>query len=474
MKKTITINISGLVFNIEEDAYALLKNYLESIGNKFNNLAERQEIIEDIEARIAELFSEKLNRSKEVINEQDVEAVKIVMGSPDNFEEDDSTEYSQEKTEPKSQTKKKNKKFYRDTDNSVLGGVCAGTANYFNWDVALVRVIFLLSVIFLGTGVLIYILFWIATPEAKSTSEKLAAKGKNATVDNISSFVTKVKSNFDNIDTDAIGENIKTQSNKFNDFLIGTSKKINNTIRPKENGLKIVRSISTIIGFFIISAGLIIVTNIVTCLFIPNSTISDALVLNFQNSLFYSELVALELFNISLIVFNIALGLSLIITGARLVFFKNKEFIKSLNPIGSLARFITILSFMGLISSYIVNQGSHSSFSYSTNHALDYKTIVIKKLEIEDNNSSYKKAKLDIRSTTHPTAWIKLTISTKGYSRRSDFYSEEQYSYKFTDSIVELSPYIYLEKGKIMDKNVDITLYLPDNDSTILINEFDD
>jgi phage shock protein PspC (stress-responsive transcriptional regulator) len=307
-------------------------------------LGERQEIIEDIEARIAELFSEKLNRNKEVINQADVDNIISVMGSPDNFEEEESTGYSQEKTEPRTHNRKKNKKFYRDPDHRVLGGVCAGASNYFDWDVALVRVIFMLSVIFLGTGVIFYILFWIITPEAKSTSEKLAMKGKKANVDNISSFVTKFKSNFDHIDTEAIGENIKTQSNKFNDFLVGTSQKFNKTLKPKENFNSLINFIFSIIGFIFISVGIALVLSMVYGLIMPENVnqikmfihgIDTRLDLNLEDYL-----------PLAIAVFTLitSIGIGLIILGIRIGFSRNRELITKLKPIGVTMRFLIILS----------------------------------------------------------------------------------------------------------------------------------
>ena len=419
MKKTITINISGLVFNIEEDAYASLKNYLESIGNKFNNLAERQEIIEDIEARIAELFSEKLSRSKEVINEQDVEAIKIVMGSPDNFEEDESSEYSQEKTEPKTQKKKKNKKFYRDTDNNVLGGVCAGASNYFDWDVAIVRVIFLLSVIFLGTGVLIYIIFWIATPEAKSTSEKLAMKGKNATVDNISNFVTKVRTSVENIDTEQLEENIKKHSNKFNDFLIGTSKKFNETFRPKETGLKFMYSVYSFIGFILMSIGIVLLISIIYSIIqTSNSGIGEL----FEEIFSRSEMnfMHMDIIKATIYILITSIAIAITLKGMRLAFNRNKELIEKTKPLRTSARFTIIFSIIGLIALAIFNKASFSNFSYSNSQNLDYKTIVVRKLNILPENEHTVKAKLDIRKTGHNIAWIRVSIKGRGFRSLSN------------------------------------------------------
>ena len=265
MKKTITINISGLVFNIEEDAYSMLKQYLEKIGNKFNNLEERQEIIEDIEGRIAELLTEKLNRNKEVINELDVDGVMEVMGSPDNFEGDEQEQ--EEQTETKTSSSNEKKKLFRDGDNKVVAGICAGVSNYFGWNISIVRTLFALLILLAGTGFWLYIIAWILIPEAKSTSEKLAMKGKNATVDNIEKFVKNVR----NLDTSHMSESVKKHSNKFNDFLVGTSRKVEETLQPRKRIGSLVNLISSIIGFIFISAGIAVILSVIYGIIMPEN-----------------------------------------------------------------------------------------------------------------------------------------------------------------------------------------------------------
>ncbi|MEN8928345.1 MAG: PspC domain-containing protein [Flavobacteriales bacterium] len=478
MKKTITINIAGLVFNIEEDAYSILKDYLESVGNKFNNLGERQEILEDIEARIAELFTEKLNRNKEVIHEQDVEAIKIVMGSPDNFEEEEAEEMQKEKAQHFSEKKKESKsqekkKFFRDPDSRVLGGVCKGVSNYFDWDVSIVRLIFAIAFLLWGTGFWLYIILWIIIPEAKSTSDKLAAKGKNATVDNISSFVTKVKSGLDNIDTEAIGENIKTQSNKFNDFLVGTSQKFNETFRPKENVKNLFTSIFSLLGFVLISIGIILFLSVTYSLLFPTETglseMFDEFALQTEFNMMNTNLI-----KIAFAIFIISIAISLIFSGIRLAFNKQDKIVQSSKSLRSITRFSLIFSVIGLVALLIFNKASFSKFSYYNSHSLDYKTIVIKKLDVIPENENSEKVKLDIRKTEHNSAWIRVATSGTGFRSLSNSFSNKPYEYEVKDSIVLLSPYLNAKGGIYIDKNVDITLYLPDNDSTVLINEFDD
>lgn len=201
MNKTITANISGFIFNIEEEAYKLLVDYLEAIKGYFNSAEGGDEIIVDIESRIAELFSERLSDNKQVILKQDVEDVIDIMGRPEQYREgfdDDDTSGSAQNTEPDSseyQQKHQNRKVFRDPDDRVLGGVCSGLSYYFGWDPIWIRLAFVLFALAGGAAILPYIILWIVMPEAKTTAEKLQMKGEPVTVDNIRKHVSDTMDN---------------------------------------------------------------------------------------------------------------------------------------------------------------------------------------------------------------------------------------------------------------------------------------
>lgn len=177
MKKTFTINISGIIFHIDDDAYAKLNAYLASIKSHFKNLEGRDEIIADIESRIAEILQSKLNDTKEVIVMEDVNDVIARMGEPSEFAEED-TEYSYENIS------NGYKRLYRDAENKMVGGVASGIAAYFHIDPVWVRLLFVVS-IFTTIGPFIYLILWIAVPEALTTKERLEMKGERVTISNI-------------------------------------------------------------------------------------------------------------------------------------------------------------------------------------------------------------------------------------------------------------------------------------------------
>ena len=184
MKKTFTINISGIIFHIDEDAYEKLNKYLRTIKRHFSGTDGADEIINDIEMRIAEILQGKLSEKKEVINFTDVEEVISIMGEPSEF--DDTEEEKGESGAPReSETYRYQKRLYRDPENKILGGVSSGLGAYFNIDPVWIRLLFVLLTVFSGIGILIYIVMWIVVPVASSTAERLEMRGEPVNISNI-------------------------------------------------------------------------------------------------------------------------------------------------------------------------------------------------------------------------------------------------------------------------------------------------
>ncbi len=172
MNKTIIINMNGVIFHIEEDAYELLKTYMNDIKKHFASYQDNFEIISDIENRIAELFSELLlEENKQVIVMADVEKVSAKMGSAEEFTNDSEEEINADQPT-------NNRKLYRDVDDRVIGGVCAGIGHYFGLEARWIRLLFFVLFIFFGFGLLTYALLWIVMPKAKTRTEKMEMKGE--------------------------------------------------------------------------------------------------------------------------------------------------------------------------------------------------------------------------------------------------------------------------------------------------------
>ncbi len=219
MNKTVSINLGGFYFHIDEDAYQKLNRYFDAIRRSLSPDG-KDEIMSDIESRIAELLSEKLKSDKQVVGTKEVEEVMAVMGQPEDYRIDEET--TGEKTTysaPDFTYTPKAKKFYRDSEKGMISGVCAGLAHYFRIDPLWIRIIFILSLfISFGSSIFIYILLWILIPKAITTTEKLEMTGEPI---NISNIEKKVKQEIDliagklqNVDYDKLGANAKSGAEK--------------------------------------------------------------------------------------------------------------------------------------------------------------------------------------------------------------------------------------------------------------------
>lgn len=182
MKMTVTINLGGYVFNIDEDAYERLRQYMKNLEKEFSGESSAAEIMADIEGRIAELFRMRLNSYKQVITMKDVEEVMAILGTPEAI----SGNGTSDEPPPRSQ-----RRIYRDPDRRVFGGVCAGISAYLNWNPLIMRIVFALLILAGGFGLALYLILWIVLPEARTTAQKLEMRGDPVNIENIRESVKK-------------------------------------------------------------------------------------------------------------------------------------------------------------------------------------------------------------------------------------------------------------------------------------------
>lgn len=267
MNRTITMNLSGIIFHIEEDAYDKLNRYLSTIRSYFSDSDGKDEIMSDIESRIAEMLQEKVSNNKQAVLMMDVESVITIMGKPEDFAGDNAEKKEEKQTYSSSDTGKR-KRVFRDTDEKVLGGVCSGIANYFDFDPLWLRAAFAISFFLFGTGLLLYIILWIIIPEAKTTAEKLEMRGEKVNVDNISKAVNEEFEEFkkrmskygNDIGSRENKERVRTSAQKAGDFLGDVLL----------NMLKVIAKVFTVI-FVIIAVTLMVI--LLGCLFGSNNMI---------------------------------------------------------------------------------------------------------------------------------------------------------------------------------------------------------
>jgi len=225
MKKTVNINLAGTFFHIDEDAFAKLSRYLEAVKKSISDPVGGDEIIQDIEARIAELFSERLEINTQVISTRELDAIIKIMGQPEDYIMDEDA--TQTNSATGNQTRGEttiNKQLFRDSDNKFIAGVCSGLGHYLGLEVIWVRLFWIfLSFVTTGFGVIAYLLFWILVPGAQTTSEKLKMTGEPINISNIEKKFNegyqKVSQNIKNVDYDKYGEKIKKGSASFFDSL---------------------------------------------------------------------------------------------------------------------------------------------------------------------------------------------------------------------------------------------------------------
>ena len=185
MKITVSINLGGYSFNIDEDAYAELKMYLRNLELHFAGEESASEILSDIEIRMAELFRTKITSYKQVINIEDVRQTISVLGTPEDISDSDGPSSREKFSSPGYH------RMYRDPDNRIIGGVCSGMGAYWNIDPLIVRIIFIALSLAGGIGVIVYLILYIVLPEAKTTAQKIEMKGEPVNIHNIKDAVKK-------------------------------------------------------------------------------------------------------------------------------------------------------------------------------------------------------------------------------------------------------------------------------------------
>lgn len=249
MNKTVNINLGGVFFHIDEDAYQKLSRYFDAIKRSLTNSSGQDEIIKDIEMRIAELLNEKQKSDKHVVGLKEVDEIIAVMGQPEDYIiEDEPKSFNNQE---QSNIKYKSKKLYRDSEG-MIGGVAAGLSYYFGIDVVWIRILLVLLVFAgFGTGIIAYIILWIVTPEARTTSEKLEMTGEPVNISNIEKKVREefetVSDKIKNADYDKYGNQIKKGANR-----VGNS--LGNFI------ISVLKIFAKFIGILLIIGGLAILT----------------------------------------------------------------------------------------------------------------------------------------------------------------------------------------------------------------------
>lgn len=190
MNKIININLAGQAIAIDEKAYDTLKSYLSTLEKHFRNTSSGSEILEDIEARIAEMFQIKIRNGQSFIDQAAVDEAIEVMGSPKDmgYAEEAEEVYEEEEYDGR-------KKLFRDSEDKILGGVCSGLAAYLDVDTSVVRLLTIVLVIFAGIGIIPYLILWVILPQTRTPQDRFRMHGETPDIDRIAKRVRKEAEN---------------------------------------------------------------------------------------------------------------------------------------------------------------------------------------------------------------------------------------------------------------------------------------
>jgi len=475
MNKTVNINLGGMFFHIDEDAYQKLTRYFDAIKRSLSNSSGQDEIIKDIEMRVSELLTEKQKTEKHVVGLKDVDEVIAVMGQPEDYRIDEegigaaSTNYS-------SSTSTGSRKLYRDKDGGMIGGVLAGLGHYFGIDKVWLRIFFLIMFFAWGTGVLAYIILWIVMPEAKTTAEKLEMTGEPVTISNIEKKVREefdnVSDKFKNANYDEMGNRVKTGAEKIgsslSDFIIA-----------------VLRVFSKILGVILIIAGLFTLAALFIAVFTLGS--SSVIEVPWQGFIEAGNFTDYPVWTFGLIMF-FAVGIPfffLALLGFKLLS-------PNLKSIGNIAK-STLLAIWIIAVSLAIAIGLKQASAFAIDGRVVVKenfnlkptdTLLIKfkhndyfskniddndnfKITIDStgndviysNNVSFRIAQTDTQS-----AYIQIEKEAKGKTLFEAKQRAEKikYGFKIIGNQLVFDNYLLTDvKEKFRDQEIEITLFLP-------------
>ncbi|MCO6498855.1 MAG: PspC domain-containing protein [Vicingus serpentipes] len=472
MNQTVTANIGGIVFHIEVDAFDSLTNYLNKIKSYFNNSEEREEIMRDIEGRIAEIFSSKLNERNQVIKNADVTELIEVMGKPEQYIDED--EVIREEKFSSDNTYRTAKKFFRDPDDRIIGGVAAGIANYFGIDAVWLR-LFFIGALFFGFGFLLYIILWIVIPEAKTASDKLQMKGEPVNIDNIGKTFKE--------EAQKVSENLKNNGKQYGkkaESIIASFFDVLGVILTSVFKVlgKIIGVAFLIIGTFWLVAliGMLVGSN--TIFSITSDGIFSVEAIDFFNLIFVSE----DQFYWALTGVLLAIGIpiiTLIYGGIKLLLKIKTHYSIGLGMFIIWIIGVSICAMVGIrVATELTNDESYTNTEVINNSINEFyisaaietspgKGILEDRfsvISLDKDSIFLNDIRLYIYESKTDSMELKVVKHANGRSRKEAINNAKMitYHYAINDSLIYLNNYLStLKQNKIRGQEVKLKLYLP-------------
>jgi phage shock protein PspC (stress-responsive transcriptional regulator) len=472
MNKTISINLGGMFFHIDEDAYQKLSRYFDAVKRSLSPDG-REEIMKDIESRIAELFQERIQNEKQVVSLVEIDAVIGIMGQPEDYKIDEEAAQSIDYSIPS-----KAKKLYRDKENSIIGGVASGFGHYLNIDPVWIRLLFVIIVVAgFGSPILIYLILLVIIPVAKTTSQKLEMKGEPITISNIERKVKEgiddIAEKFNKIDSQKFTENTRqgihktsTSIGKLFTTLFGLFTKI-------IGGIIVLFSSIALIGFCVASVFMIFSANM------PDNFILNHIKtpIGLETPIWIQGILMLLVFGIPFF-FILLLGLKLLV-----------NHMKSIGAIAKYTLLATWIIALGIAISLGINEASQLAFEgksvqkqeliinptdtllikfknndfYSKNvfHETDFRITQDEKNKeiIYSNNVS-----IEIMETESPITYLQVEKLAKGKSADDARKRAEKikYGFKIDGNVLQLNNYLIAAvEDQFRGQEIALYLYLP-------------
>jgi phage shock protein PspC (stress-responsive transcriptional regulator) len=489
MKKTFTINISGTVFHIEEDAYEVLQKYLVNLKSHFGASEEGKEILADIEARIAEIFIEKSTNVQNVVTIEMVNVAIEIMGTPEDFVDEEGQEEAQV---TETEEAKRKRRLYRDPDHRVIGGVCGGLGAYFNMDPVILRIIFV-ALLFLtgGTALLAYVILWIAVPKAKNTAQRLEMRGQEATVKNIEKSIKE--------EVGEMKENFKKM--KDSETYAKGKRTVDAAGDVAYSGIKVILRVAVIvIGVLLIISGFLGLLGFISSMVIGHSFVQGWPMIwspEVEVPGFLNHFVSPGTVTFGMIAIGILAGiplLAMLFIGTKLVFrYKTNNTAIGLTMVG--VWLIALVSLIGVSLGQLGNYKSQSSVTETKTISCDSCQTLTLKLG-EDKYEDYAKmdfeidnvkvavvdgeevllgiAQLDVEKSGNNEFAILVKKASRGKTREVAKENSENiiYRYDIKDSTVVFDPYFILAKDdKYRAQQVDITIKVPEGKAVFLSDD---
>ncbi len=477
MNKTVNINLANILFHIDEKAFNKLQRYLEAIKRSFEGTTGSDEIIADIEARIAELFQEKMENERQVITMKEVDEVINIMGQPEDYMVDeDIFEDTYQASEKK---RKRVKRLYRDIDSKYIGGVCSGLGHYLGLDAIWIRLFFIFFALFTGFGFIAYILLWILVPEAATTSQKLDMKGEAI---NISNIERKVKEGFDDVadkvksvDYEKVGNKVKSGTQTFFDTLGDIIMFLFKVVGKFIGILLIIIGAATLIGLFIA----LFTVGVLDIVHIPGIDFYD-MVSSTGTPVWLVSLLAFFTIGIPFF-FLLYLGLKILVN--------------NLKSIGNIAKFsllgLWLLSIIGLTVLGVKQASAHaytgtvtikediffaddpdtlritmrSSELYDSQESFGVRDMMIAYTESGERLLYSDDIRFDIRKSEDSLSRIRIRKDADGssFGNARDRASKIDYTYTTEANMLWLDDYLTTAvENKVRDQEVRVTFYVPE------------